>query len=149
MYHMLICGPEGEGEASIGAKTLSGEGYRGHVFWDSEIFMLPFYLYVRPSVAKNMLLYRYYRLDAARRIAKKSGYKGAQFPWESADTGEEATPAWAKNFDGRIIQVKTGSLEHHIVADIAYAVCKYYVATKDKKIRKWIQAIEKIVIKGH
>lgn len=132
IYHMLICGPVEGGRASIGAKTLSGEGYRGHIFWDADVFSQPFYVYTQPSVARNMLLYRYYRLDAARKIAKANGYKGAQFPWESADTGEECTPAWAKNFDGKIIQVRTGELEHHIVSDVAYAVYRYYMATGDE-----------------
>jgi len=131
MYHLLICGREGNGESSIGAKTLSGEGYRGHIFWDAEIFILPFFLYNRPNVAKNMLLYRYHRLNKAMQIAESRGYKGAMFPWESAATGEETTPAWAKNFDGSLIQIRTHEMEHHVTADVAYAVYQYYVATKD------------------
>jgi kojibiose phosphorylase len=133
IYHMLIAGPEGEGEASIGARTLSGEGYRGHVFWDTEIFLMPFYIFTRPDVARSMLLYRYYRLDAARHYAKRTGYKGARFPWESAELGEEATPSWAKNFDGRIISVRTGALEQHITADVAYAVAYYATVTGDEE----------------
>lgn len=131
IYHLLICGREGNGESSIGAKTLSGEGYRGHIFWDTDIFMLPFFLYNKPEIAKNLLLYRYNRLDAARNIAQSRGFKGAMFPWESADTGEETTPAWAKNFDGSLIQIRTHEMEHHITADVAYAVYQYYVATQD------------------
>jgi kojibiose phosphorylase len=131
IYHLLICGREGNGESSIGAKTLTGEGYRGHIFWDADIFILPFFLYTRPKAAKNMLLYRYNRLDAARRIAESRGFKGAMFPWESADTGEETTPAWSKNFDGSLIQIRTHEMEHHITADIAYAVYQYYLATQD------------------
>ena len=131
MYHLLICGREGNGESSIGAKTLSGEGYRGHIFWDADIFILPFFLYNRPKVAKNMLLYRYNRLNKARQIAESRGYKGAMFPWESAGTGDETTPAWAKNFDGSLIQIRTHEMEHHITADVAYAVYHYYVATQD------------------
>ena len=131
IYHLLICGHEGRGESSIGAKTLSGEGYRGHIFWDADIFILPFFLYNRPKVAKNMLLYRYNRLDAARCIAESRGFKGAMFPWESADTGGETTPAWAKNFDGSLIQIRTHEMEHHITADVAYAFYQYYVATQN------------------
>jgi len=133
IYHLLIAGREGNGKSSIGAKTLTGEGYRGHIFWDADIFISPFFIYNRPKVAKNMLLYRYNRLDAARRIAESLGYKGAMFPWESADTGEETTPAWAKNFDGSIIQIRTHEMEHHITADVAYAVYHYYVATQDER----------------
>lgn len=131
IYHMLICAPQDDGRSSVGAKTLSGEGYRGHIFWDTEIFLFPFYLFTQPDKAKNILLYRYYRLDAARKIALRNGYRGAQFPWESSDTGEESTPSWAKNFDGKVIAVKTGRFEHHIVSDIAYACYHYYQATQD------------------
>lgn len=133
VYHLLISGREGNGEASIGAKTLTGEGYRGHIFWDANVFILPFFIYNRPKVAQNMLLYRYNRLPAAKKIAESLGYKGAMFPWESADTGEEVTPAWARNFDGSIIQIRTHEMEHHITADIAYAVYQYYVATQDQR----------------
>jgi len=133
IYHMLICGPKDNGSSSIGARALTGEGYRGHIFWDTEIFLLPFYLYTLPDVAKNMLLYRYRRLDAARVIAKKYGFKGAMFPWESAGLGEEETPGWAKDLDGRIIRIHTGEMEHHITADIAYAFYHYYNVTHDEK----------------
>ena len=79
---------------SIGAKTLSGFGYRGHVFWDTEIFMLPFFTYSAPEIARNLLEYRYARLEGARDKARQNGLEGAMFPWESADTGEEVTPTW-------------------------------------------------------
>ncbi|MFH1359959.1 MAG: glycosyl hydrolase family 65 protein [Candidatus Omnitrophota bacterium] len=131
IYHMLICARVDEGFSSIGARTLSGEGYRGHIFWDAEIFMVPFYAYVCPQVAKNMLLYRYQRLEQARAIAKKRGYKGAMFPWESAGTGEEETPTWARNLDGTIIQIKTNKQEQHITADIAFACNQYFTITSD------------------
>ncbi|MDB4349710.1 glycoside hydrolase family 65 protein [Omnitrophica bacterium] len=133
VYHMLICGNREGGRASIGARTLSGEGYRGHVFWDFEIFNLPFYIYTDPETAKHLLLYRYKRLDKARELAAKKGYKGVMFPWESADTGEETTPAWSKGLDGSVVQIYTMEMEHHITADIAYAVNHYYTVTNDEK----------------
>ncbi|MBL7130141.1 MAG: glycoside hydrolase family 65 protein [Candidatus Omnitrophica bacterium] len=136
LYHMLICAGDNNGFSSIGAKTLSGEGYRGHIFWDTEIFLLPFYIYTSPNIAKSLLLYRYNRLDKAREIAKESGYKGVMFPWESADTGEETTPTWAKDLDGRIIKINTNKLEHHITADIAFAYYHYYIATGDEEFMK-------------
>ena len=132
IYHMLICAHEDEGFSSIGARTLSGEGYRGHIFWDAEIFMLPFYAYVWPEIARNMLLYRYRRLDQAKNIAKAQGYHGSMYPWESAATGEEETPTWAKDLDGKIIRIKTNELEHHITADIAYAVMQYVMVSGDE-----------------
>ncbi|MDP8266286.1 MAG: glycosyl hydrolase family 65 protein [Candidatus Aceula meridiana] len=136
IYHMLICASNDAGLSSIGARTLSGEGYRGHIFWDAEIFLLPFYAYVFPEIAKNMLLYRHKRLDPARKIAKKQGYKGTMFPWESAETGEEETPTWAKDLDGRIIRIKTNELEHHITVDIAYACYQYALITGDNEFLK-------------
>ncbi len=133
IYHMLICAPEDGGIASVGARTLSGEGYRGHVFWDAEIFILPFYLYALPWAAKNMLHYRYRRLDAARAQAREKGFKGAMFPWESAGKGEDETPGWAKDLDGKVIRIHTGQMQHHITADIAYAFYHYYNVTHDRE----------------
>ncbi|MFH1413396.1 MAG: glycosyl hydrolase family 65 protein [Candidatus Omnitrophota bacterium] len=136
IYHMLICAPQYNGSSSIGAKAMTGEGYRGHVFWDTEIFLFPFYLYTFPEAARNMLLYRYKRLDAARNMAKENGYKGAMFPWESADSGRDETPDRARDLDGKVIKIHTGQMEHHITADIAYAFYHYYNVTQDEKFLK-------------
>lgn len=133
IYHMLICAHYDAGFSSIGARTLSGEGYRGHIFWDAEVLLMPFYLLNLPQVAKNILVYRYKRLDKARELAQSEGFKGARFPWESADTGEEQTPKWSKNIDGTVIKIDTHRQELHITADIAYAVYKYYLATCDEE----------------
>ena len=133
IFHMLICAHYDEGFSSLGARTLSGEGYRGHIFWDTEIFMLPFYAYVQPEIAKNMLLYRYNRLGEAKKIAKTQGCRGSMYPWESAGTGEEETPTWAKDLDGTIIRIKTNKLEHHITADIAYACMQYVAISGDEE----------------
>ncbi len=134
IYHLLSVGNDNTPEdVSIGARSLSGEGYRGHVFWDTEIFMLPYYIYTAPQVAKKLLLYRWRRLDAARLNAALNGYEGAMFPWESADSGEDVTPTWHKDFDGRVIEIHTMQQEHHITADIAYAVWQYYSATGDER----------------
>lgn len=133
IYHMLICAAKDDGASSIGAKALTGEGYRGHIFWDAEIFVFPFYLYTLPDRAKNMLIYRYKRLSAAREISQSYGFKGAMFPWESAGLGQEETPSWAKDLDGKVIRIHTGNMEHHITADIAYAFHCYYIATHDEQ----------------
>ncbi|MBU4376849.1 MAG: glycoside hydrolase family 65 protein [Candidatus Omnitrophica bacterium] len=132
IYHMLIASHCDNGFSSIGARTLSGEGYHGHIFWDAEIFLMPFYLFNFPKVARNMLLYRYRRINEARKLAKKEGFRGAKFPWESADTGEEETPEWARDIDRTIIRIHTHQMEHHITSDIAYALYKYYVVTNDE-----------------
>ncbi|UCB56463.1 MAG: CBS domain-containing protein [Candidatus Omnitrophota bacterium] len=131
IYHLIIAAYKGNFPMSIGARALSGQGYRGHIFWDSEIFMLPFYLYTDPPMAKNMLLYRYKRLSQAIANAKKRNYKGALFPWQSASIGDEVTLRYAKDTDGTIMKVETMDYEHHISADIAYAVFNYYRATDD------------------
>lgn len=136
IYHMLIAGNKRDARVSIPARTLSGEGYRGHVFWDTEIFIFPFFVYTNPVVARNMLYYRYYTLGAARKNAKREGLKGALFSWESADTGEEVTPTWHKDLDGRVIRIHTGEMECHIVGDVAYATYQYYLATGDEDFMK-------------
>ncbi len=131
IYHLLIAANEKCNDVSVGAKALTGEGYRGHIFWDTEIFCLPFYIYTNPAIAKNILLYRYHRLNAARKIAHEKGYRGAMFPWESADTGEDTAPSWYKDDAGNIQKVLTMEQECHITADIAYAVFHYFWVTND------------------
>ena len=133
IYHLLICADRWNMHHGIGARTLSGEGYRGHIFWDSDIFTLPIFVYTEPAIARNLLLYRYDRLNAARDIARSRGYKGAMFPWESADTGYEETPTWAKDLDKSIIRIYNHLREQHISADISYAFYYYYTMTGDDK----------------
>jgi len=132
MYHLIISA-SGDPRTSVPARTYSGEGYRGHIFWDTDIFILPFFVYIFPEIARNLLLYRHRMLPAARRNAGSMGYKGALFAWESADTGEDETPSWHRDLDGKVIRIHTGELEHHISADIAFAVNNYYLVTKDTK----------------
>ncbi|MBD0374175.1 MAG: glycoside hydrolase family 65 protein [Flavisolibacter sp.] len=102
---------------------LSGLGYNGHVFWDTELWMFPALLVMHPELAKSMVEYRFQRLEAARRNAFSKGYKGAMFPWESAESGVEETPVWALS----------GPFEHHITADVAIAAWNYYAVTQDKQ----------------
>ena len=133
IYQMLICAPRQDDQVSIGAKTLSGYGYRGHVFWDTEIFLLPFFILTNPKVAKNLLSYRWHRLEGARAKAKKGGFKGAQFPWESALTGDEVTPTWVTHYKdpSKLVRIWTGDIQIHITADIAYAFIQYWEMTGD------------------
>ena len=120
VYHLTISAPVHDNRMNIGAKGLTGRTYRNHTFWDTEIYMLPFFVFTDPPAARSLLEYRYLSLPAARDNAKKRGYKGAMFPWQSAwiDYGEAS-------------HAKTGLLEHHITADIAYAVEYYYCVTGD------------------
>ncbi|MFQ3537023.1 MAG: hypothetical protein SNJ58_14245 [Aggregatilineales bacterium] len=131
-YHVLIAAPRHDERVSIGAKTLSGFGYKGHVFWDTELFMLPMLTVTQPKLARNLLLYRYHNLAGARNKARANGYEGAMFPWESTDTGEETTPQWSHpQPDGTRIRIWTGDNEQHISTDIAYAVLQYWQWTGD------------------
>jgi trehalose/maltose hydrolase-like predicted phosphorylase len=102
---------------------LSGLGYNGHVFWDTELWMYPSILVLHPEIAKSLVEYRYQRLDAAKRNAFSKGYKGAMYPWESAETGVEETPVWALS----------GPFEHHITACVGIAAWNYYCVTQDKQ----------------
>ncbi|MCC7209942.1 MAG: glycoside hydrolase family 65 protein, partial [Anaerolineae bacterium] len=132
MYHILIAAPRHDDRVSVGAKTLSGFGYKGHVFWDTELFILPPMTLTQPDIARNLLMYRYHNLAGARAKARANGYQGAMFPWESTDTGEETTPQWGDpQPDGTRIRIWTGDSEQHISTDIAYAVLQFWRWTGD------------------
>jgi trehalose/maltose hydrolase-like predicted phosphorylase len=107
---------------------LSGLGYNGHVFWDTELWMYPPLLLLQPEMAKSMIQYRFDRLNAAKRNAFNHGFKGAMFPWESAGSGVEETPVWALS----------GPFEHHITACVGFAAWNYYLVTQDKG---WLKEI--------
>ncbi len=121
LYHLYSFAREGTGY-SLSPMGLSGLGYNGHVFWDTELWMYPPLLALQPQIAKSLLEYRFNRLDAAKRNAFSHGYKGAMFPWESAEEGGEDTPVWAL----------TGPFQHHITGCVGWAFWKYYEVTKDK-----------------
>ncbi|MBW1295451.1 glycoside hydrolase family 65 protein [Aquimarina litoralis] len=125
LYH-LYAFSRGDSDLSIAPMGLSSQNYNGHIFWDTELWMYPPLLVLNQDIARSLVNYRSDRLDVAKRKAINFGYKGAMFPWESDDTGEEATPAWAL----------TGTFEHHITADIGIAFWNYYRVTKNKK---WLQ----------
>ncbi|MBI5565751.1 MAG: glycoside hydrolase family 65 protein [Chloroflexi bacterium] len=133
LFQMLIAAPRHDDRVNIGAKTLSGFGYRGHAFWDTEIFMLPLFTYTAPHIARNLLTYRWRTLPAARRKAQANGFEGAQFAWESAETGNEVTPTWVPHFADKtkLVRIWPGDIEIHISADIAYAAHQYWQATGD------------------
>ncbi|MNR92204.1 Kojibiose phosphorylase [compost metagenome] len=111
-----------ETRQSIAPMGLSSQGYNGHIFWDTELWMYPTLLALQPDMAKSCLDYRSDRLQKAKQKASIYGYKGAMYPWESDDTGEEATPTWAL----------TGIFEQHITADVSIAFWNYYTYTQDK-----------------
>lgn len=121
LYHLYSFSREGTA-LSPSPMGLSGLGYNGHVFWDTDLWMYPAVLVLHPEIAKSMVEYRYQRLEAARRNAFSKGFKGAMFPWESAESGVEETPVWALS----------GPFEHHITACVAIAAWNYYCVTQDK-----------------
>ncbi|CAD6494515.1 MAG: Glycosyl hydrolase family 65 central catalytic domain protein [Candidatus Argoarchaeum ethanivorans] len=133
LYHLLAVGNEHDDQASIAPKALTSEWYGGHVLWDTTIFVFPFFLFTNPVIARNLLMYRYHRLDIARKNAKSQDLEGALFPWESAATGEDVTPKNWVNLKGELIKVHTMEREQHIVGDVAYAVYHYYMATADEE----------------
>jgi protein-glucosylgalactosylhydroxylysine glucosidase len=121
LYHLYSFARAGTA-FSLSPMGLSGLGYNGHVFWDTELWMYPPLLVMHPEIAKSLLEYRYQRLEAARQNAFSHGYKGAMYPWESSDQGTEDTPVWAL----------TGPFQHHITGCVGWAFWKYYEVTKDK-----------------
>lgn len=122
LFNLYSSSREGNG-LSISPMGLSSQDYNGHVFWDTEIWMFPPILLLNQGIAKSMIDYRIDRLSAAFRKAMTYGYRGAMFPWESDDAGEESTPTTAL----------TGPFEHHITADVGIACWNYYCMTHDKK----------------
>ena len=131
LYHLISAANPDDARVSIGARALTGDAFLGHVFWDTEIYLLPFYTAVWPEVAKALLMYRYNTLPEARNKAAHSGYEGALYAWESADTGVETTPDCVVGNNGERVDILTGKMEHHISADIAYAVWQYWALTGD------------------
>jgi trehalose/maltose hydrolase-like predicted phosphorylase/beta-phosphoglucomutase-like phosphatase (HAD superfamily) len=131
VYHLTGAADPDDERVSVGARGLTGDAYFGHVFWDTEIYLLPFYTAVWPEAARALLMYRFHTLPAARAKAVSIGCRGALYAWESADTGEETTPDQVVGPDGALVDVLTGRFEQHISADIAYAVWQYWQITGD------------------
>jgi protein-glucosylgalactosylhydroxylysine glucosidase len=122
IYHLYSFSREGTA-LSPSPMGLSGLGYNGHVFWDTELWMFPSVLVLQPALAKSMMEYRFQRLEAAKRNAFSKGYRGAMYPWESAESGVEETPVWALS----------GPFEHHITGCVGIAAWNYFCVTQDKE----------------
>ncbi|RHW41615.1 glycoside hydrolase family 65 protein [Neobacillus notoginsengisoli] len=128
LYHLLQSAGR-DRVSNIAAKGLSGEGYEGHYFWDTEIYMIPVFLLSNPEIAKQLLLYRYSILDGAREHAKIMGHKkGALYPWRTI-SGSECSSYYP-----------SGSAQYHISADIAYSYIQYYLVTGDIEFLKEVGA---------
>jgi len=122
LYHLYSFAREGTAY-SLSPMGLSGLGYNGHVFWDTELWMYPPLVILKPELAKSLLEYRYERMAMARQNAFSHGYTGVMFPWESDADGQEATPVWAL----------TGPFQHHITGCVGWSFWTYYQVTKDKE----------------
>lgn len=120
IYHLLRSQDKMSSDYAICAKGFAGEAYFGHYFWDTEIFMLPFYTYCLPERARRLLEFRYKGLAAARENAEAYGYHGAKYPWEAGGDGSEQCPNW-----------QYADFEIHVSADIVYAIDNYYQVTGD------------------
>ena len=125
LYHLYSFARKGTAY-SLSPMGLSGLGYNGHVFWDTELWMYPPLLVLHPDIAKSLLEYRFERLEAAKQNAFAHGYDGAMFPWESAEDGSEDTPVWAL----------TGPFQQHITATVGWAFWKYFEVTQDMQ---WLE----------
>lgn len=136
LYQLLIIAPEHSEKLSIPARGLSGQVYKGAVFWDTEMFMLPFFLYTQPETARNLVMYRIHTLDGARRKAAEYGYEGAFYAWESQETGDDACTLFNVNdvFTGRPMRTYFRDKQVHISADAAYGIWQYYKFTGDDDI---------------
>lgn len=135
-YHLDIMTSKDDSRVGIGAKGMSGEGYKGHSYWDTEIFILPYFIFTEPQTARRLLEYRYMLLKGAIDKAKKYGYEGAMYPWEAAwITDGETCPEYGDLdlLTGEVRRNLMGEIEVHISADIAYAVWQYYIVTGDRE----------------
>jgi len=131
IFHLLASAPDA-GDAAVGARGLTGGVYRGHVFWDSDVYVLPLLAATHPKAARAMLEYRIRRVPAAIRAARSQGRDGARFPWKSAHSGRDVTPSSARDQLGELVPILTGPLEEHIVGDVAWSAAYYIDWTCDQ-----------------
>ncbi len=122
LYHLLISACRSGDHVSVPAKGLSGEGYRGMVFWDTDIHMLPFYLYTQPKIARNLVRFRYNTLYGARKKAEDLDCRGACYPWETSVSGFEECEYFLKLWTHQL----------HVTVDAVYAMRQYLEATGDE-----------------
>lgn len=131
LYHLLAAANPDDRRVSVPARGLTGQAYRGHVFWDTDAYILPFYVHAHPAAARALVGYRHHTLEAARTRARALGYRGALHAWESADTGADETPSTAIGPGGGTLLIRTGRMEHHIEAAVGHAVWHYWQSTGD------------------
>ncbi len=136
IYHLLAIAPTHSDKVSIPARGLSGQVYKGAIFWDTEMFMLPFFIYTNPSMARNLIKYRVHTLDGARRKAAEYGFRGAFYAWESQETGDDACTYFNVTdvFTNRPMRTYFRDKQVHISMDVVYGIWQYYMLTGDESI---------------
>ena len=145
-HHLIAAAPPRDSRGSLGARLLSGYGYRHHVFWDTDVYIVPYLTITQPDLAATHLRYRHRCLPGARRKASRFGRDGAFFAWEAADTGDEVSPEWGQMPDGERVRIWTGEIEEHITASVAWAVDHYHRWTGDEALM-WSHGAE-IILEG-
>lgn len=135
-YHLNAIAPRHAGNLSIPARGLSGQTYKGAIFWDSEIFLFPMFVHTQPEVARSLLRYRMETLPGALKKATEYGYRGAFYAWESQEGGEEGCTNFnvVDVFTHRPVRTYFRDKQIHISGDIAYAMRQYYEITGDKSL---------------
>ncbi len=133
IYHLCSIAPHNTDKCGIPARGLSGQVYKGAAFWDTEMFMLPFFQFTDSKAARNLLKYRVNTLDGARRKAKEFGYEGAFFAWESQETGDDACTLFNVTdiFTNRPQRTYFKDKQIHVSADIVFAMWDYCRTTGD------------------
>ena len=136
IYHLCIIAPHNTDKCGIPARGLSGQVYKGAAFWDTEMFMLPFFQFTDSKVARNLLKYRVNTLEGAKRKAKLLGHEGAFFAWESQETGDDACTLFNVTdiFTNRPLRTYFMDKQIHISADIVFAMWDYCRTTGDYTI---------------
>lgn len=136
IYLLLAAAPEHTASVSIPGRGLSGQTYKGAIFWDTEMFMLPFFNFTNPRIARHLVQYRCRTLEGARRKAAQYGYRGAFYAWESQESGDDACTDFAVTdvFTGRPIRTYFRDKQIHISADVAYGIWRYYQISGDESV---------------
>lgn len=134
IFHLLqTVSPNSIGlDFGVPARGWHGEAYRGHIFWD-ELYIFPFYTYRVPDITRNLLLYRYRRLNMARRLAREEGFEGAMYPWQSGSNGREETQVMHLNPRSGTWGPDSSRFQRHVNIAIAYNTWQYYMVTDDKE----------------
>jgi len=136
IYHLLCIAPSHTDRASIPARGLSGQVYKGAIFWDTEMFMLPFFNHTQPELARNLVRYRFHTLPGAKRKAASLGRRGAFYAWESQESGDEACTLFniTDVITKRPLRTYFADKQVHISADVAHGIWQYYLASGDGSI---------------